>query len=88
MAWTIEYTATALNQLQKLDKQAAHRILAYMSNRVARLTQPRDMGKSLTGPLARLWRYRVGDYRVICDIQTSALRVLVIRVARRDKAYR
>ena len=85
MAWTIEYTDTAEKQLGKLDKQMAQRIVDYMSERVAVLNDPRDLGGALTGPLGGLWRYRVRDYRVICDIQD---RVLVTRISRRDQAYR
>ena len=85
MAWTIEYTDTAEKQLGKLDKQMARRIVDYMNERVARLDDPRHLGEALTGPLRGLWRYRVGDYRVICDIQNRAL---VTRVSRRDQAYR
>ncbi len=88
LTWTIEYTATARTQLRKLDKRMARRIVDYMNERVARLGDPRNLGKALTGPLRELWRYRVGDCRVICDIQNDALRVLVVRVGSRDKVYR
>ncbi len=87
-AWTIEYTETARTQLRKLDKLLARRIVDYMDERVAGLEDPRRLGKALTGPLGGVWRYRVGECRVICDIQDSALRVLVVRVGRRDKVYR
>ncbi len=86
--WTIEYTATARSQLRKLDKQMARRIVDYMDERVAQLENPRNLGKALTGPMGDLWRYRVGDCRVICEIQDDALRVLVVRVGSRDKVYR
>ncbi|MDE0166691.1 MAG: type II toxin-antitoxin system RelE/ParE family toxin [Bryobacterales bacterium] len=88
MTWTIEYTATARTQLRKLDKQIARRIVDYMNERVAVLEDPRIVGKALTGVLGELWRYRVGDCRVICDIQDDALRVLVVRVGIRDRVYR
>ena len=88
LTWTIEYTASARTQLRKLDKQSARRIVDYMNERVAGLENPRNLGKALTGPLGELWRYRVGDCRVICDIQDDALRVLVVRVGIRDKVYR
>ena len=86
--WTIEYTASARTQLRKLDKQMAQRIVDYMDARVAGLEDPRNLGQALTGPLGELWRYRVGDCRVICDIQDDVLRVLVVRVGSRDKVYR
>ena len=85
MTWTIEYTASARTQLRKLDKQRARHIVDYMNERVAGLQDPRNLGKALTGPLGKLWRYRVGDCRLICDIQDDALRVLVVRVGSRDK---
>ena len=87
MAWTIEYTDTARTQLRKLDRQTSQRIVDYMDKHIAPLDNPRDMGHTLTGPLGGLWRYRVGDFRVICDIQDRALRVLVVRVGGRDKVY-
>ena len=59
-----------------------------MDERVAQLENPRNLGKALTGPMGDLWRYRVGDCCVICEIQDNALRVLVVRVGSRDKVYR
>ena len=88
MAWRIEYTDTARTQLRKLDRDTARRIINYMDERVAVLDDPRSVGQALTGPLGGLWRYRVGNCRVICDIQDDALRVLVVRVGRRDRVYR
>ncbi|MEO7559581.1 MAG: type II toxin-antitoxin system RelE/ParE family toxin [Nitrosospira sp.] len=84
----IDYADTARSQLRKLDKQTARRILDYMDERIADLGNPRSTGKALTGPLGGLWRYRVGDCRVICEIQDNALRVLVVRVGNRREVYR
>lgn len=88
MAWTINYTDTAKAQLRKLDKQTARRIVDYMDERIAAQENPRDTGKALTGPLGGLWRYRVGDCRVICDIQDGALCVLVVQLGNRREIYR
>ncbi len=52
MVWKIDYTATASDQLRKLDKQVARRIVDYMDERIAGENNPRNMGKALTGPLA------------------------------------
>jgi len=87
LAWTIDYTATAKAQLRKLDKPVAKRIVDFMDERVCTLESPRSIGKGLTGPLGGLWRYRVGDYRVICEIQDKTLRVLVVEVGNRGKIY-
>jgi mRNA interferase RelE/StbE len=88
LAWTIDYTQTALNQLRKLDKQSARRILDFLDERVAQRDDPRSTGKALTGPLGGLWRYRVGDFRVICEIQDGELRVLVVELGNRREVYR
>ena len=88
MAWTIDYTQTALNQLRKLDKQSARRILDFLDERVAQRDDPRSTGKALTGPLGGLWRYRVSDFRVICEIQDGELRVLVVELGNRREVYR
>ena len=88
MAWTIDYTDTALNQLRKLDKQSARRILDFLDERVAQRDDPRSTGKALTGPLGGLWRYRIGDFRVICEIQDGELRVLVVELGNRREVYR
>jgi mRNA interferase RelE/StbE len=88
LVWTIDYTDTAKTQLRKLDKQAARRILDFMDKRIGDRDDPRSTGKALTGPLGGLWRYRVGDFRVICDIQDGALRVLVVQLGNRREVYR
>jgi mRNA interferase RelE/StbE len=88
LAWTVDYTDTAKGQLRKLDKQTARRIVDYMDDRVAGLDNPRDAGKALSGPMGGLWRYRVGDCRVICEIQDHALRILVVQMGNRREVYR
>ena len=59
-----------------------------MDDRIAGLDDPRSTAKALTGPLGGFWRYRVGDFRVICDIQDGALRILVVQVGNRREIYR
>lgn len=88
MAWTIDYTETARGQLRKFDRQAARRIVDYMDQRIAPLEDVRSTGKALTGSLGGFWRYRVGDYRVICDIQDGALHILVVEIGNRREVYR
>ena len=87
MVWTIEYTRVAKAQLRKLDKPITKRIVDFMDQRVATRKDPRAVGKALTGPLGGLWRYRVGDCRVICDIQDNSLCVLVVRIGNRRDIY-
>lgn len=89
MAWAINYTETARKQLRKLDQPTARRIVDFMDERIGLLQDPRSTGKALTGPmLGAYWRYRVGDCRVICDIQDGTLCVLVIEVGNRSAVYK
>ena len=88
MNWRIEYTRTAETQLRKLDKPVARHILDYLDEKIATLDNPRTRGKSLSGHLGELWRYRIGDYRVICEIQDSIMNVLVVEVGHRKQIYK
>ncbi|NTW55319.1 MAG: type II toxin-antitoxin system RelE/ParE family toxin [Chlorobaculum sp.] len=85
MAWKIEFTSSAEKELAKLDKSAAKRILKYLRERVS--GDPKSSGKALKGGLSGLWRYRVGDYRVICEINNETITVLVLRVGHRKEIY-
>ena len=89
MAWTVEINDNALKQLEKLGKPEARRIRDYLDDRVAPLSDPRQLGKGLNGSkLGELWRYRVGDYRIICDLQDNRLVVLVVEIGHRREVYR
>lgn len=88
MAWTIEYSRQAERQLKRLDRSVAASILDYMDNRVAPLDEPRALGKPLTGGLRGLWRYRVGDYRIICRIEDERVTIVVIELGHRRDVYR
>lgn len=82
----IEYTETARKQLKKLDKTMQKRILDYMDE-VALLENPRSRGKALVENMRGLWRYRVGDYRVICEIQESRIIISVLTIGHRKNIY-
>ena len=84
--WRLEYDPDAVRWLRKADPQATRRIRDALTAVVA-AGDPRSRGKALTGPLAGLWRYRVGDYRIICDIQDTRLVVLVLDLGKRDHIY-
>jgi mRNA interferase RelE/StbE len=87
LAWQIEFTEEAEKQLAKPDRQSARRITAFLRDRVATADDPRSLGKSLKGVLREFWRYRVGDYRIICRIEGDRLLILVVRVAHRRNVY-
>ena len=88
MAWQIKLTESARKSLVKLDKQVAGRLTQFLRERIAVLDDPRSTGKALTGAIfGSYWRYRVGDYRLICDIQDGELCVLVIEIGNRKEVY-
>jgi mRNA interferase RelE/StbE len=88
MAWNVEFSETADRELRKLDRQHTKRILKILQQRVARLDDPRSIGKALQGArLGEFWKYRVGDYRLICKIEDDRLVVLVLRVGHRREVY-
>ena len=82
----IEYTETSRKQLTKLDKTMQKRILDYMDE-VGQLDNPRSRGKALVDNMRGLWRYRVGDYRVICEIQDSKIIISVLKIGHRKNIY-
>src|SRR5260363_373387 len=88
LAWRTNYTATAKSQLKKHDKQTARRIVGYMEERISPRGIPLSIGKVLTGQLIGFWCYRVGNYRIICDIQNDTLCVLVVEIGHRREVYR
>jgi mRNA interferase RelE/StbE len=88
LAWTIELSRTAEKQIAKLDRQAQETIVRLLRQRLARSENPRQWGKPLQGEKRGLWRYRVGDYRVICDIQDGRITVIVLQVGQRKDVYR
>ena len=89
MAWTVEVSESALRELDKLDPQHARRILKFLDDRVAGSDDPRAVGQALQGArLGEFWKYRVGDYRLICKIVDERLIVLVLRIGHRREIYR
>ena len=87
MAWKIDLSSNALKQLRKLDKPIANRILKFLRGRIEKLDNPRKIGERLQGSLGDFWKYRVGDYRVICSLQDDKLVVWVIRIGHRSEVY-
>lgn len=88
MAWRIEFVPAAAKELKKLGRAEAARIIATLENRIARLDDPRFLGSALTADLSGLWRWRIGDYRVVARIDDERITILVVRVAHRREAYR
>jgi len=85
LAWTVRLTESAKKQLAKIDKTAAKRITSYLKSRVSE--EPRSQGKTLKGPFKAYWRYRVGDYRIICELKDDDMVVLVIDMGHKKDIY-
>ncbi len=87
MPWAYSFDERALHELQKLDRQAQKEIVAYLEKRIATKEDPRRFGKPLRAQLVGLWRYRVRDYRILCQIKDDVLLVLVVSVGHRKNVY-
>lgn len=89
MAWRIEVSDSAAKQLRKLDPQVARRILTYLRDRIAPLDDPRSLGEALRGKdLGDFWKYRVGDWRIVADLDDGVMLITVIRLGNRREVYR
>ena len=87
-SWRIEITRSAAKQIAKLARTAQKAIQRFLRERLLPAENPRQWGKPLHGEKRSLWRYRVGDYRLICDIQDEKVVVLVLEVGHRKDVYR
>lgn len=89
MAYSVELSESADRELNKLDAQPRNCLLKFLHQRIAKLDNPRSVGEALHGSLlGEFWKYRVGDYRLICKIEDDRVLVLVLRVGHRKDIYR
>jgi mRNA interferase RelE/StbE len=87
LTWKITFEESAKKELLTLDRKAQAEIVQYLRNRIATDQDPRRFGDTLRKELAGLWKYRIGNYRVICEIQDEQITVLIIRIGHRSKVY-
>lgn len=89
MAWIVEFDPDAVKDLKKLDQQVQRCIIDFLRNRLSPMADPRALGEALAGStLGNYWKYRVGDWRIICDIQDKRIVVRVLRAGNRREVYR
>lgn len=86
--WRVEFDRKAEKQLQRLGATDRRRVRAFINERLLALANPRALGAALTGGLSGLWKYRVGDIRIIADIQDDKLLILVVEIGNRREVYR
>ena len=87
MAWTIRFDIRAAKDFARLDRSIQRRILRYLESRVAVADDPESLGKSLSGELSGLWRYRVEDHRIVCRIVRDEILIVVLTVGHRKDVY-
>lgn len=88
MGWKIDIDKKAFREISALDKPIQKQILAFLKDKLAHIANPRVLGEALQGTFKNLWKYRIGNYRLICKIEDSTVTVLILRVAHRREAYR
>lgn len=86
MSWKVRYSSKVLKGFKKLDPHARKRIREIIDSKIATLTDPRSLGKDLKE--RNLWRYRVGDYRIIAKLRDNELVILVIKIGHRKNVYK
>ena len=87
MSYKVEFTAGALKDLKKLDRHTVALILGWVRKNLENCENPRWHGKALTADRSGQWRYRVGDYRLLAEIEDDKIRILVLAVGHRREIY-
>lgn len=88
MVWTVKFSDNADNEISKLDRAIQKRILTWLDSRLTNCENPSLWGKPLTGSHGEKWRYRVGDYRILCLIKDSIITVEVVSIGHRKEVYK
>jgi mRNA interferase RelE/StbE len=86
--WRVEFAPKADKQLEKLDATVRKKIVCFLRQLLDNYPSPRTTGTALTGPYERFWRYRVGEYRIVCELQDHKMVVWVVAVGHRREIYR
>ena len=87
MTWKLEFTGKASKKLSKLDSSIQKLIVAFFDE-LSKMDDPMCKGKALTGKLSGLWRYRVGDFRIICHMDEKIITILVLDIGHRKEIYK
>lgn len=87
MKYQVVYTCAAVKQLKKMDRKIAALIISFIEDKLLDCENPRTYGKALQGNLSNIWRYRIGDYRVLAKIQDHVLVITVVEVGHRKNIY-
>ena len=88
MKYRLVLSENARRELKKLDKQSALLLIGWMRKNLDGIENPRAKGKVLTGNYKNAWRYRVGNYRIIAEIEDEKIVVIVLKIGHRREVYR
>lgn len=88
MIYELKYEAKAVRQIKKLDPATRKLIRSWIEKNLLNTTDPRQHGKALTGTLGQYWRYRVGDYRILAEINDTEVVIIIIEIGHRREIYR
>lgn len=88
MKYTVVYSKQSIKDLKKLNRSIAVFIKSWIEKNLVGCENPRMHGKALKGNLATLWRYRIGDYRLVCDIRDNECIILAVAIGHRREVYR
>lgn len=88
MNYKVILTDRAIKQLKKMDKYTASLIIGWIEKNLEGCENPRIHGKGLTSNRIGQWRYRIGDYRLICEIQDEKITILVLEIGHRKEVYK
>lgn len=88
MGYEVIYSKEAVKSLRKLDKGQIKLIYSWIENNLVNTTNPRTNGKPLKGNLKEYWRYRVGEYRIIADIQDANITIVILNIGHRMQVYK
>ncbi len=87
MKHKVEFTEKALKQLKKMDRHTVALILGWIRKNLEGCENPRQHGKGLTADKSGQWRYRVGDYRLLAEIEDDRIVILILSVGHRRDVY-
>jgi mRNA interferase RelE/StbE len=88
MKYKVVYDKKAIKSLSKIDQGQKVIILAWIEKNLVDTNEPKKHGKALKGNLKEYWRYRIGDYRILADINDNQIQIIIINIGQRREIYK
>ena len=87
LAWTVKFSTRAVKSLKRIDRSHQELILKFMTEKVVKHPDPVSLAKKLSGNLGDFYRFRLGDYRIVCEVQNHELIILILQIGHRQNIY-